>query len=223
VPGNGNRPADVPGESRPARTPASVLVRSNMRVRPREAAEPRAAERRIAEPPAIEAPAAPRLADSPPVGRAQVPGREPDQTLTFPLPVDASRAEPHQAPARPDDGRSFEPEPTPVTPNGLPRRVRQASLAAPLYDDKPPAPEQHGNDDPMRAPEDIRRMMASYQTGTMRGRTEAQQRSSEVDTPVEAPAWPTPPRVPEGDGEQGDRGPTDSDASLWTSKNPWDR
>jgi signal transduction histidine kinase len=72
-------------------------------------------------------------------------------------------------------------EPAPVdpvvtwdeTPNGLPRRVRQASLAAPLRQEPAaplPAP---GDDGPHRAPEDIRQMLSSYQRQTRRGRSDA--------------------------------------------------
>jgi hypothetical protein len=59
------------------------------------------------------------------------------------------------------------------TPNGLPRRVRQANLAAPLQNEPAaslPAPDSDG---PRRAPEDIRRMLSSYQRQTRRGRCDA--------------------------------------------------
>jgi hypothetical protein len=57
-----------------------------------------------------------------------------------------------------------------VTGNGLPRRVRQASLAAPLRAGPPPprADALAG-----RTPEQVRRMMSSYQRGTAKGREEA--------------------------------------------------
>jgi hypothetical protein len=54
---------------------------------------------------------------------------------------------------------------------GLPRRVRQASLAPQLRrDTTPPAPEVSEPVANVRTPEEIRRMMSSYQRGTIRGR-----------------------------------------------------
>jgi hypothetical protein len=60
------------------------------------------------------------------------------------------------------------------TPNGLPRRVRQANLAVALQqepDAASPTPEEEGH---KRAPEDIRRMLSSYQRQTRRGRSDAE-------------------------------------------------
>jgi hypothetical protein len=62
-------------------------------------------------------------------------------------------------------------EPAGFTPNGLPKRVRQANLAAPLRTDEPPAADADPPPAPRRSPEEVRRMMASYQRGTMRGRS----------------------------------------------------
>ncbi|AVT37216.1 sensor histidine kinase [Plantactinospora sp. BB1] len=60
-----------------------------------------------------------------------------------------------------------------LTPSGLPVRVRQANLAAPLRDgDDRPEPEPAEEQAP-RTPEQIRRMMSSYQSGTRRGRSDA--------------------------------------------------
>ncbi|BCJ61370.1 sensor histidine kinase [Micromonospora endophytica] len=56
------------------------------------------------------------------------------------------------------------------TESGLPVRIRQASLA-PALRDEPEAAEE--DDDVIREPEQVRRMMSSYQTGTRRGRTDA--------------------------------------------------
>ncbi|WUI56135.1 nitrate- and nitrite sensing domain-containing protein [Micromonospora zamorensis] len=53
---------------------------------------------------------------------------------------------------------------------GLPVRVRQASIAPELRDE--PATESD-HDDVVRQPEQVRKMMSSYQTGTRRGRTDA--------------------------------------------------
>ncbi|MEU9742054.1 nitrate- and nitrite sensing domain-containing protein [Micromonospora chersina] len=58
------------------------------------------------------------------------------------------------------------------TDGGLPVRVRQASLAPELRHD-PSTPDDDGDDDAVRPPEQVRRMMSSYQSGTRRGRTDA--------------------------------------------------
>ncbi|MFG1661118.1 nitrate- and nitrite sensing domain-containing protein [Micromonospora chersina] len=60
----------------------------------------------------------------------------------------------------------------PRTDGGLPVRVRQASLAPELRHD-PSTPDDDGDDDAVRPPEQVRRMMSSYQSGTRRGRTDA--------------------------------------------------
>ncbi|MGC5010603.1 nitrate- and nitrite sensing domain-containing protein [Streptosporangium sp. DT93] len=60
------------------------------------------------------------------------------------------------------------------TPGGLPRRVPQTHLAAPLLDGEPAAPppaEETGTD--ARSPEEIRAAMSSFQAGTRRGRDDA--------------------------------------------------
>jgi hypothetical protein len=60
------------------------------------------------------------------------------------------------------------------TPSGLPVRVPQANLAPPLRTDEPlTAQEPEAEDEPARSPEDILRIMGSYQRGTRRGRSEA--------------------------------------------------
>ncbi|WP_200212650.1 sensor histidine kinase [Micromonospora coerulea] len=58
------------------------------------------------------------------------------------------------------------------TDSGLPVRVRQASIAPELRDD-PSMSDADPEDDEMRPPEQVRRMMSSYQSGTRRGRTDA--------------------------------------------------
>ncbi|MEV0155712.1 nitrate- and nitrite sensing domain-containing protein [Micromonospora sp. NPDC050686] len=58
------------------------------------------------------------------------------------------------------------------TDSGLPVRVRQAHIAPELRAE--PAADTDGEDDEAaRPPEQVRRMMSSYQTGTRRGRTDA--------------------------------------------------
>ncbi|MFC3500256.1 nitrate- and nitrite sensing domain-containing protein [Micromonospora krabiensis] len=58
------------------------------------------------------------------------------------------------------------------TDSGLPVRVRQANIVPELRDD-PAATSADDDEDTVRPPEQVRRMMSSYQTGTRRGRTEA--------------------------------------------------
>ncbi|GII83862.1 ATPase [Sphaerisporangium siamense] len=58
------------------------------------------------------------------------------------------------------------------TPSGLPRRVAQAHLAPGLRQD-PAAPSPGQEEDDHFSPEEIRRLMGSFQSGTERGRSEA--------------------------------------------------
>ncbi|WP_067894967.1 sensor histidine kinase [Actinomadura chibensis] len=111
-----------------------------------------------------------------------------------------------------------EPEPEPdealvtdsATPGGLPVRVPQASLAAPLKED-PPAPEAPQPDDDadaLRSPEEVRRMVRSYQEATRRGRADA---ADKEPGGAEDPAGQrgtgartsSDPGVEDGDGENG--------------------
>ncbi|MEU5939890.1 nitrate- and nitrite sensing domain-containing protein [Micromonospora sp. NPDC047548] len=75
-------------------------------------------------------------------------------------------------PAGPDAATDDSAPASTVTDSGLPVRVRQANIAPELRGE--PAA---GDDDPdghaSRPPEQVRRMMSSYQTGTRRGRTDA--------------------------------------------------
>jgi hypothetical protein len=60
------------------------------------------------------------------------------------------------------------------TPNGLPRRVRQANLAAPLHKEPAVSFPEPDSEDPGRAPDAIRQMLSSYQRQTRRGRSDAE-------------------------------------------------
>ncbi|MFC6018069.1 nitrate- and nitrite sensing domain-containing protein [Plantactinospora solaniradicis] len=86
------------------------------------------------------------------------------------------------------------------TPSGLPVRVRQASLAAPLRGQSrtSAADTADGDGRAPRPPEQIRRMMHSYQSGTRRGRTDATllpDEDNDVPSPtvVESPPGNHPP------------------------------
>ncbi|MEU2615781.1 nitrate- and nitrite sensing domain-containing protein [Micromonospora sp. NPDC007271] len=56
---------------------------------------------------------------------------------------------------------------------GLPVRVRQASLAPELRQEPSNPDTEQDDDEAVRPPEQVRRMMSSYQSGTRRGRTDA--------------------------------------------------
>ncbi|MFC6017677.1 nitrate- and nitrite sensing domain-containing protein [Plantactinospora solaniradicis] len=60
-----------------------------------------------------------------------------------------------------------------LTPSGLPVRVRQANLAPSLRDADPRAEPEPVSEEAARSPEQIRRLMSSYQSGTRRGRSDA--------------------------------------------------
>jgi len=86
-----------------------------------------------------------------------------------------------------------------TTPSGLPMRVPQASLAEPLKtaddiaDDQP----QAEDDDPGRSPEEIRRIVGAFQTGTRRGRAAAESRAAEPED-SETPTADSRPAESEG-------------------------
>ncbi|WNM37790.1 nitrate- and nitrite sensing domain-containing protein [Micromonospora halotolerans] len=84
-------------------------------------------------------------------------------------PVDARPAD-----AAPAGAAEAAGAPAARTDGGLPVRVRQANLAPELRHDQS-AVDDGGSedDDTVRPPEQVRRMMSSYQSGTRRGRTDA--------------------------------------------------
>ncbi|GGK88870.1 ATPase [Sphaerisporangium melleum] len=59
------------------------------------------------------------------------------------------------------------------TPSGLPRRVAQAHLAPALRDQPSTPPQAEAAEDDELSPEDLRRLMGSFQSGTERGRSDA--------------------------------------------------
>lgn len=76
------------------------------------------------------------------------------------------------------------------TDSGLPVRVRQANIVPELRDD--PAVSETDDEDVVRPPEQVRRMMSSYQTGTRRGRTDAARLLGGASgTPAATPSEPT--------------------------------
>jgi signal transduction histidine kinase len=85
-----------------------------------------------------------------------------------PIGVGAPETSPDAGPAAPGSNRDH----TSVPGGGLPRRVRQASLAAPLRS-TPPTSVTSPEPASMRPPEEVRGLMASYQRGSLLGRTDA--------------------------------------------------
>jgi signal transduction histidine kinase len=69
-----------------------------------------------------------------------------------------------------------------TTPSGLPVRVPQANLAAPLRTDEPVVAQEpdEPEDAPGRSPEEIQRIMGSYQRGTRLARTAVESRGNEA-------------------------------------------
>ncbi|MEV7968544.1 nitrate- and nitrite sensing domain-containing protein [Sphaerisporangium sp. NPDC088356] len=86
-------------------------------------------------------------------------------------------------------------EPEDYTPSGLPRRVAQAHLAPELRREPPPAPGTAAEDDDELSPEDLRRLMGSFQSGTERGRSEAARLPRRLD-PDPDPGDEQPMRYP---------------------------
>jgi hypothetical protein len=137
---------------------------------------------------------------------------------------------PEEHPAQPATGdgfaggRSQQPSGTgaPVADpaTGLPQRVRQASLAAPLRSDPPDAPDlAELGEAPVRPPEEVRRKMASYQLGTVRGRLEAETLAAAQDgEPGDAPEQEREPAQPAQ--PHADRG---RHAPQWSGPAPGDR
>ncbi|MEE6257466.1 nitrate- and nitrite sensing domain-containing protein [Plantactinospora sonchi] len=79
-----------------------------------------------------------------------------------------------EPPGRPEStARSGDQTDASLTPSGLPIRVRQANLAPALRHSEQQAEPEPAEDEEPRSPEEIRRMMSSYQSGTRRGRTDA--------------------------------------------------
>ncbi|MEU0153798.1 sensor histidine kinase [Micromonospora fulviviridis] len=112
---------------------------------------------------------------------APAPEAEPDEPRLTPSGLPARTRKRQPAPAEAAVGLTVDAPPTdprpaddaaPVRTGGLPVRVRQANLAPELRHD-PSTPDDDGEDDAVRPPEQVRRMMSSYQSGTRRGRTDA--------------------------------------------------
>jgi hypothetical protein len=119
----------------------------------------------------VSEPAAPT---APTPGGDAAPQPDPEAPRTEPpaphddVPADGER--PH--PTEPEDQPPV-PEIS-TTPSGLPVRVPQANLAEPLRADEPAAAEEPDEPEDLgRSPEEIQRIMGSYQRGTRQGRSDA--------------------------------------------------
>ncbi|MBX6384485.1 MAG: sensor histidine kinase [Microbispora sp.] len=96
------------------------------------------------------------------------------ESLQEVVPVPRAPEPPRPAPSKPLSRGSDPDRPAPsagFTPSGLPFRVPQASLAPELAEE--PRFADEADDEGERSPEDIRRIMGSFQSGTRRGRSEA--------------------------------------------------
>jgi hypothetical protein len=80
--------------------------------------------------------------------------------------------------------------------DGLPRRVRQTSLAAQLRDSEPSPVEDATQEPGTRSPEELRAMMTSFQAGMNRGRLDADDNSG-ANPPVTDDATADRTRTPE--------------------------
>jgi hypothetical protein len=106
----------------------------------------------------------------------------PQRPATVPTPVDAAvpdAATDERTPAGTDDRTpAGTDDRTPagtdglVTDSGLPVRVRQANIVPELRAEQAAADDEP-DEQAARLPEQVRKMMSSYQTGTRRGRTDA--------------------------------------------------
>ncbi|MCO8272741.1 nitrate- and nitrite sensing domain-containing protein [Actinoplanes sp. TRM 88003] len=99
---------------------------------------------------------------------------EPDPTEELPLPpIPAQRAVPRNSAPAPalSPGPTGMPVADPATEDGLPRRVRQASLVPQLR--RPAGEPREEQPAQLRSPEQVRSIMSALQSGTTRGRIDA--------------------------------------------------
>ncbi|MFC8617560.1 nitrate- and nitrite sensing domain-containing protein [Micromonospora purpureochromogenes] len=98
----------------------------------------------------------------------------PQRPATVPTPVDAAvpDATTDDRPPAGTDDRPPAGTDGRVTDSGLPVRVRQANIVPELRGEQA-ADEDEPDEQAARLPEQVRKMMSSYQTGTRRGRTDA--------------------------------------------------
>jgi signal transduction histidine kinase len=90
-----------------------------------------------------------------------------------PVSVPEVAAPPSARPAPPSARPVPSAQPPPLSEDGLPRRIRQASLAPQLRERSTPPPDASPASSLDRSPDDIRAMMSALQSGTRRGRMDA--------------------------------------------------
>ncbi|MER7543516.1 nitrate- and nitrite sensing domain-containing protein [Spirillospora sp. NPDC127506] len=141
---------------------------------PASTGRPAAGPALVAVPPPASEPPASAAPTAPTPGGDAAPQPDPEAPRTEPpaphddVPADGER--PH--PTEPEDQPPV-PEIS-TTPSGLPVRVPQANLAEPLRADEPAAAEEPDEPEDLgRSPEEIQRIMGSYQRGTRQGRSDA--------------------------------------------------
>lgn len=105
---------------------------------------------------------------------------EPLRVVEAPPPPQEETASADQAEPAPEPVQAEERTGEFLTPAGLPFRVPQASLAPALRGE--PEPETAAvEDDSMRSPEEIRKIVGAFQSGTKRGRSEAARAQGQED------------------------------------------
>ncbi|MGY3848531.1 sensor histidine kinase [Streptomyces hydrogenans] len=195
--------APAPGAPRPPRVPRPP------RRRPRRPQEPHAAS--TPPPPGPgRAPAPPRPLPRPVAVRALAPGSAPASApAPVPAGVTALRPRGHALPPQAPPDRTGHGPGDAGADDGLPRRIRQASLVPQLREapapDPVPAPAVPGV--PERTPERVRDRMAAYRDGWQRGGGPAPGVRRPLGDGAPAAGAPRPVPVP-GTRPYGDSGPT---------------
>jgi signal transduction histidine kinase len=196
--------ADLPPTGRPELRQVNAAGASAERRVTGDGAERGAGAVAVANPPAARPPLdvrppagdRPPTDDRPPLDVRSAPPAIPQRRSTLPRPA------PEPAPQAGGGDQappSTEAASTPgTTPSGLPFRVRQASLAPPLRESADAPEEPNDEAEVPRPPDEVRRMMSSYQTGTRRGRSDAARLMDEDTGPLAPPASGASPE----DGDQ---------------------
>jgi anti-sigma regulatory factor (Ser/Thr protein kinase) len=153
------RPSPYGGTTAVVLLPTALLHSGTAERSPNEAAEQRQPEER----------AHARVPDAP--HQEAVPASADRRALVAPVPAAAEAAGPQNPPLGVATLRLHRPEEDSEGSDGLPRRVRQASLAPQLREGRPeePAPASAPPSDHERTPELVRDRMAAYRAGWARG------------------------------------------------------
>ncbi|MFC4532361.1 nitrate- and nitrite sensing domain-containing protein [Sphaerisporangium dianthi] len=161
------------------------LIESDSDIEP--APEPDALPKRVSRNRVPEA----RQGEHSPTGEVPVQAADDSEEARPPLLTVAPRWEEASVPEQPSYPPAAPGDPG-HTPSGLPRRVAQAHLA-PALRDQPPAPPSAPAEDDELSPEELRRLMGSFQSGTERGRADAARQPRHLDA---AQAWEDEPPTP---------------------------